>query len=199
MTGVQCPEYPTGCTQTTGGCQNVCQGYVVTGNDETEVTFDHNHVDYCKFGLEVSGSATVLATENLLQFNYIDAVRLEGNAKLKAEGNVLKNNGCFTGSSSDGDVRGAVVIDTSSPEANGDFGGGSCVSFEGECSPSEGGNAFCQDGGKSTTDIYVKDQGQVSAGDNCWTNGTPENVSVEPIPTAPVSSCTQAAGFSPCP
>src|SRR5262249_35035854 len=125
--------------------------------------------------------------------------KLKG-GELKAEGNMFINNGCFGGSSG---PHATVVVDAVDSNTVGDFGdagGGLCVPFKGSCIPSTRGNAFCQDGIHSTTDIASAGSAQVSAGRNCWGNVAPPTISNLPdtVPTMPASLCTEP-GFMKCP
>jgi hypothetical protein len=177
-----------------GRCEEVCQGYVIdtkmTSSGEpafTEVLFENNDVEYCKFGLDVRGSAIVHAQNNRFAFNYVSGMRI-GGGKVKAEDNTFVGNGYYANSDPPADV-----IVSSRAEAQVDLGfgdaTGGCVPLRlpllppvPYCRPGEGNNAFCDS--RAISEV-IPATTSVGARGNCWSATPPTS-----LPTAPASSCT---------
>ncbi len=122
--------------------RNVCQAYGVRGG---AVTFRGNRIDHCKFGIRLDGAAGVDAVANVITNGWVSAfqVKGKGDARLRAEGNLLRNNGHSTESDCQ---RGSLVV-TGNTLARVDFGGGDragAAVLAG--APSAGGNVSCQAG-----------------------------------------------------
>lgn len=122
--------------------RNVCQAYGVRGG---AVTFRGNRIDHCKFGIRLDGAAQVDAVGNVITNGWVSAFQMKGkgDARLRAEGNMLRNNGHSTESDCQ---RGSLVV-TGNTLARVDFGGGDgsgTAVLAG--SPSPGGNVSCQAG-----------------------------------------------------
>ena len=122
--------------------RNACQAYGIRGG---AVTFRGNRIDYCKFGLRIDGAAQVDAVGNVVTNGFVSAFQLKGagDGRLRAEGNLLRNNGHSTESDCQ---RGSLVV-TGNALARVDFGGGDATGaavLEG--APSAGGNVSCQGG-----------------------------------------------------
>jgi hypothetical protein len=122
--------------------RNVCQAYGVRGG---AVTFRNNRIDHCKFGIRLDGAAQVDAVGNVITNGWVSAFQLkgQGEARLRAEGNRLRNNGHSTESDCQ---RGSLVI-VGNPLARVDFGGGDGAGAAVLAGPpSAGGNVSCQVG-----------------------------------------------------
>ena len=120
--------------------RNVCQAYGVRGG---AVTFRGNRIDHCKFGIRLDGGAQVDAIGNVITNGWVSAFQMkgQGDARLRAEGNLLRNNGHSTESDCQ---RGSLVI-VGNPLARVDFGGGDGAGAAVLAGPpSAGGNVSCQ-------------------------------------------------------
>jgi hypothetical protein len=120
--------------------RNVCQAYGVRGGS---VTFRGNRIDHCKFGIRLDGAAQVDAVDNVITNGWVSAFQLKGQgaARLRAEGNHLRNNGHSTESDCQ---RGSLVV-TGNALARVDFGGGDGAGLAVLAGPpSAGGNVSCQ-------------------------------------------------------
>ena len=119
--------------------RNVCQAYGVRGG---AVTFRGNRIDHCKFGLRLDGPAQVDAVGNVITNGWVSAFQLkgQGEARLRAEGNLLRNNGWSTESDCQ---RGSLVV-VGNALARVDFGGGDATGAAVLGPPSAGGNVSCQ-------------------------------------------------------
>jgi hypothetical protein len=122
--------------------RNVCQAYGVRGG---VVTFRGNRIDHCKFGIRLDGAAQVDAVDNVITNGWVSAFQMkgQGDARLRAEGNMLRNNGHSTESDCQ---RGSLVV-TGNTLARVDFGGGDGAGAPVLAGPpSAGGNVSCQAG-----------------------------------------------------
>jgi hypothetical protein len=122
--------------------RNVCQAYGVRGG---AVTFRGNRIDHCKFGIRLDGGAAVDALGNVITNGWVSAFQMkgQGDARLRAEGNLLRNNGHSTESDCQ---RGSLVV-TGNALARVDFGGGDAAGTAVLAGPpSPGGNVSCQAG-----------------------------------------------------
>ena len=122
--------------------RNLCQAYGVRGG---VVTFRGNRIDHCKFGIRLDGGAAVDAIGNVITNGWVSAFQMkgQGDARLRAEGNLLRNNGHSTESDCQ---RGGLVV-TGNGLARVDFGGGDATGAAVLAgSPSPGGNVSCQAG-----------------------------------------------------
>jgi hypothetical protein len=119
--------------------RNVCQAYGVRGG---AVTFRGNRIDHCKFGLRLDGPAQVDAVGNVITNGWVSAFQLkgQGDTRLRAEGNLLRDNGWSTESDCQ---RGSLVV-TGNALARVDFGGGDAAGAAVLGTPSAGGNVSCQ-------------------------------------------------------
>jgi hypothetical protein len=122
--------------------RNVCQAYGIRGG---AVTFRGNRIDHCKFGLRLDGAAEVDAVGNVVTNGWVSAfqVKGQGEARLRAEGNLLRDNGHATESDCQ---RGSLVV-VGNALARVDFGGGDAIGAPVLADrPSAGGNVSCQAG-----------------------------------------------------